>query len=86
MSSGRPGVYLRVSQDDCAKEWSDPVPVVEVPREDFHGKYYEYSCCNTGLAVTGPNTAVIAYSDFTLNAPNGKRAKSIMVRKITVEE
>ncbi len=85
LASGRPGVYLRVSQDESATEWSDIVPVVEVPKEDFYAKYYEYTCCNTGLAVTGPNTAMIAYSDFTLNAPNGKRAKSIMVRKITVE-
>lgn len=38
-----------------------------------------------GIAVTGPNTAMIAYSDFTKTAPDGKRAKSIMVRKITVE-
>ena len=85
LSSGRPGVYLRVSQDRLGKEWSDIVPVVDVPKEDTYAKYYEYSCCNTGLAVTGANTAVIAYSDFTLNAPDGKRAKSIMVRKITVE-
>jgi len=28
---------------------------------------------------------MIAYSDFTKTAPDGKRAKSIMVRKITVE-
>ena len=86
MASGRPGVYLRVSQDPCAKEWSEIFPVVEVPKEDYYAKYYEYSCCNTGLAVTGPNTAVIAYSDFTRNAPDGNRAKSIMVRKITVED
>ena len=85
MAAGRPGVYLRVSQDLSAKEWSDAVPVVEVPKEDFYAKYYEYTCCNTGIAVTGPNTAMIAYSDFTKNAPDGKRAKSIMVRKITVE-
>lgn len=85
LASGRPGVYLRVSQDESAKKWSDAVHVVEVPKEDFYARYYEYTCCNTGLAVTGPNTAVIAYSDFTKNAPNGKRAKSIMVRKITVE-
>ena len=85
LSSGRPGVYLRVSEDTLGSEWSDIVPVVDVPKEDTYAKYYEYSCCNTGLAVTGANTAVIAYSDFTLNAPDGKRAKSIMVRKITVE-
>ncbi len=85
LASGRPGVYLRISQDASAMEWSEAVPVIEVPKEDFYAKYYEYSCCNTGLAVTGPNTAIIAYSDFTLNAPDGKRAKSILVRKITVE-
>ncbi|MBO5786178.1 MAG: hypothetical protein J6R45_02535, partial [Clostridia bacterium] len=81
----RPGVYLRVSQDISADKWSDVYHVVEVPKEDFYSKYYEYSCCNTCLAVTGPSTAFIAYSDFTLNAPDGRRAKSIMVRKITVE-
>lgn len=86
MASGRPGVYLRVSQNVSATEWSEIVPVVEVPKEDFYARYYEYTCCNTGLVVTGPNTAVIAYSDFTKTAPDGKRAKSIMVRKITVEE
>lgn len=85
LASGRPGVYLRVSQDESGKEWSDAVSVIEVPKEDFYAKYYEYSCCNTGLAVTGPATAIIAYSDFTRNAPDGNRAKSIMVRKITVE-
>ena len=85
MASGRPGVYLRVSEDESAAEWSDPVFAVEVPKEDFYAKYYEYTCCNTGLAVTGANTAVIAYSDFTLHTPDGKRAKSILVRKITVE-
>ena len=85
LSSGRPGVYLRVSDDPFASSWSDVIPVIDVPKNDVYAKYYEYSCSNTGLAVTGRNTAVIAYSDFTLNAPNGKRAKSIMVRKITIE-
>ncbi len=85
LASGRPGVYLRVTDDPSAREWSDAVSVVSVPKEDMYEKYYEYTCCNTGLVITGPNTAMIAYSDFTLNAPDGKRAKSIMVRKITVE-
>ena len=40
----------------------------------------------SGLAVTGDNTAILAYSDFTRTAENGERAKSIMVRKITVED
>ena len=85
LSSGRPGVYLRVTLDPDANEWSEVCHVVEVPKDEVYSKYYEYSCSNTGLAVTGSNTAMIAYSDFTLCAPNGKRAKSIMVRKITVE-
>jgi len=85
LSSGRPGVYLRVTDDPSAREWSDAVSVVYVPKEDMYEKYYEYSCCNTSLVITGPDTAMITYSDFTLNAPDGKRAKSIMVRKITIE-
>lgn len=85
LSSGRPGVYLRVSEDENAKQWSEICHVIKVPDDDVYAKYYEYSCCNTGLAVTGKNTAMIAYSDFTLNAPDGKRAKSIVVRKITIE-
>ena len=85
LSSGRPGVYLRATCDPEAKVWTDIIPIVSVPKEDTYERYYEYSCSNTSLAVTGPNTAVIAYSDFTRTAPNGERAKSIMVRKITVE-
>ena len=41
-ASGRPGVYLRVSQDISADKWSDVYHVVEVPKEDFYSKYYEY--------------------------------------------
>ena len=86
LSSGRPGVYLRASCDPLAKEWTDIVPVVSVPKEEIYTRYYEYTCCNTSLAVTGDNEAMLAYSDFTLTAPNGERAKSIMVRKITIED
>ncbi len=85
LSSGRPGVYLRVSQDPLAREWSEPLHVLEVPREDVYERYYYYTCSNTGLAVTGERTAILAYADFTLNAPDGKRAKSILTRKVTIE-
>ena len=86
LSSGRPGIYLRASLDPLAKTWTDIVPVVSVPKEETYTRYYEYTCCNTSLAVTGENEAMLAYSDFTRTAPNGERAKSIMVRKITIEE
>lgn len=85
LSSGRPGVYLRVCDDPKGEEWSDCIPIVEVPKEDYYNAYFEYSCSNTSLCLYDDHTAFLAYSDFRLNAPDGKRAKSILVRKITVE-
>ena len=35
------------------------IAVCEVPKDDVYSKYYEYSCSNTGLAVTGSNTAMM---------------------------
>lgn len=85
LSSGRPGVYIRSCDDPKGEEWSDIIPIIEVPKEDFYKAYYQYSCSNTGLCVYDSNTAYLAYSDFRVKAPNGKLAKSILVRKITVE-
>ena len=85
LSSGRPGVYLRTCEDPKGEEWSDIIPILTVPKKDYYTAYFEYSCSNTSMCVYDANTAYLAYSDFRLNAPNGQRAKSILVRKITVE-
>lgn len=85
MSSGRPGVYIRSCSEPDLKEWNDIIPIVAVPDEEVYGAYYEYSCSNTALCAYDEHTAFLTYSDFTLKTPNGERAKSILIRKITVE-
>ena len=85
LSSGRPGVYLRYSEDGNLEEWSDPEFIIKVPDEDVYKSYYEYTCCNTDICVYNENTAFLVYSDFKLKDKDGRRAKSIVVRKITVE-
>ncbi len=83
--SGRPGVYVRSTDDPNFENWNDPVFLVTVPEEEVYGEYYEYSCSNTGICAYDSNTAFVTYSNFKLDAPDGKRAKSILVQKITVE-
>ncbi len=83
--SGRPGVYIATTEDAKCQEWSDMIQIVEVPKEDYYKAYFEYTCCNSGVCAYDSNTAFITYSDFQRNAPNGERAKSILVSKITVE-
>ena len=85
LSSGRPGVYLRYSEDGNLEEWSDPEFIIKVPDEDVYKSYYEYTCCNTDICVYNENTAFLVYSDFKLKDKDGRRAKSIVVRKLTVE-
>ena len=85
LSSGRPGVYLRYSGDGNLEEWTDPEFIIKVPEEDVYKAYYEYTCCNTDLCVYDENTAFLVYSDFQLKDKDGRRAKSIVVRKLTVE-
>lgn len=86
MVSGRPGIYLRSSDDPQCREWSDIIPLITVPKEDVYTAYYEYTSSNCDLVAYDDHTAFLVYDDFKQIAPDGKRAKSIMVRKITIEE
>ncbi len=86
MSSGRPGVYLRTSFDPNAEIWDDPIDVLKVPDSERYTGYYNYSCSNTDLKLYDDKTAFITYSDFTMNDKDGRKLKSIMVSKITLED
>lgn len=86
MTSGRPGVYIRTSDDPELRQWNDVIPILTVPKEDVYAKYFEYTCSNNALVAYDDHTAFLAYSDFKLTTPEGVPAKSIVVRKITIEE
>lgn len=85
MASGRPGVYVRVTDDPKGERWGEVVQVFPVPEEDFYDRYFAYSCANNGICAGGDRTAFLAYSDFTRTDGNGVRAKSVLVRRITVK-
>lgn len=86
MTSGRPGVYIRACFDGKGEVWDDVIPVLEVPEADKYLAYEQYSCSNNGICAYDEHTAFLTYSNFQLNTPEGVRAKSIVVRKITVTE
>lgn len=85
MASGRPGVYIRTTDDVHADIWNDVMPILSVPEEDVRKAYYEYTCSNTGICSYNANTAFITYSNFRLTDAHGQRAKSILVQKIVID-
>ena len=86
MTSGRPGVYLRACFDGKGEEWGDIIEIIKVPKEDRYTAYEQYTCCNNGICAYDEKTAFLSYSNFQLNTPDGVRAKSIIVQKITISE
>ncbi len=86
LSGGRPGVNLRVCDDPNGEIWSEPIDILRVPQEDVYTGYWRYSCSNSDIAVYDAHSAFLTYSDFTHPALDGKRAKSIFVRKITISD
>lgn len=76
-SYGRPGIYLRATDDKDCRNWKEEGVILEPSRD---------SCCYSSLIQTGKDTALIAYSVF--DYPKGKTAdamvKSIIVREIKV--
>lgn len=85
MTSGRPGVYVRATDDPKGENWGEVINLLEVPEENVEMEYYEYSCSNNDICAFDDKTAFVTYSNFRLNTPEGVRAKSILVSKITVE-
>jgi len=73
---GRTGLFIRPYFNGT---WEDRTAVVE-PSE-----YQTDTCSYCALMPTGPDTAIVVYSDFTYPDENGVPRKSIMARKIYTE-
>lgn len=80
LSYGRPGVWLQVSAEGCGRQWSDPVPVIA----GDHGAGQAHSCGYTSMHLTGPDSLLLAYSDFQHRAADGTVRKAILTRRVTV--
>lgn len=94
---GRPGIYLRATEDPSGIKWEKPIEIMTADdrshlmnnppeRPNFH--QWAGSCCNVDLKPIGKNQAIIAYSDFYYpdqSDKTDKKLKTILTRVITVE-
>lgn len=81
LSSGRPGVQVRFSTDGKGESWTEPFEMV--PRDGDNATFGADTCGYTSLLATGPDTFIIAYSDFKHETKDGPR-KAILIREIQV--
>lgn len=79
LSSGRPGVQLRFSNDGKGQVWSNAFEMM--PYVDYKD---QVSCGYTGLLATGPDRFLIVYSDFRFVTEQGALRKAIKVREVIV--
>jgi hypothetical protein len=80
MSSGRPGVQLRFSNDGKGEVWTDAFEML--PWIDYKD---QVSCGYTGLLPSGPDRFLIVYSDFRFINEAGEVRKAIKVREVIVK-
>ncbi len=80
-SYGRPGVWVRATRDPSGREWDRPYEIVPPAKEGETN-----SCCYTFMVATSDHTALLAYSDFTVPDASGTPRKTMLIRKITIEE
>jgi hypothetical protein len=79
LSTGRPGVQLRFSNDGEGKVWSNAFEMM--PWIDYRD---QVSCGYTGLVATGPDRFIIVYSDFRFVQETGEVRKAIKVKEVIV--
>lgn len=94
---GRPGIFVRASNDPSGVEWSEPIEIMTADdrshlmnnppeRPDFHE--WVGSCCNVCLEPIDETHALLAYSDFYYPDQSGdsnKKLRTILTRIITVD-
>lgn len=84
-SYGRPGIYLRATDDPGCVSWNDPTKITL--SKETANSYVRDSCCYTSLIQIDEYTALLAYSDFnypSLTDPD-ETAKTILIRKVHID-
>ena len=78
LTSGRPGVQLRISKSGLGDDWSEPVDVLP-PTSD---KLDVDSCGYTGLVALDRDTFLMVYSWFQKPDAGGRPRKAVLSRRI----
>ncbi|MCJ8331160.1 MAG: glycoside hydrolase [Lentisphaeria bacterium] len=77
-SYGRPGLYLRATDDPSGREWQERMTIVEP------GEIHTDTCSYSALMALDDNTALLVYSDFRHKGEDGSTRKAIQVRRVTI--
>ena len=80
---GRPGLFLRATDDPSCQRWEDSIELIHSNRE--RGLLNMATCSYTDMLPLDDHTAGLVYSDFTVKDENGIPRKTILFRTITVE-
>lgn len=97
LSYGRPGIYVRATDDATANVWSEKLEIMTPDdrshlmnnppeRPNFH--QWAGSCCYTSMVPIDENRALLVYTDFyypDITGKTDKKFKTILSRIITVE-
>ena len=82
LTSGRPGVQIRLNIDGRGKSWSQPIEMMAFMEGS---KYDLYASCGYASTLEADdNSFYIVYSDFKKKNKKGEYRKTIMFRKITI--
>lgn len=78
VSYGRPGLYLRATDDPAARKWRKRMTVVEP------GVIGQDTCSYSDLIALTDHEALVAYSDFNTPDREGRPCKTILVRRVEI--
>ena len=78
-SYGRPVLKVRATKDPSGMVWEKPYELM--PAQEC----WPRSCFYTEMLPLSNDTAMLAYSDFSVPDKDGIKRKSIMVRTIRVD-
>lgn len=81
---GRPGLYLRATEDPACMNWEKPIELIHSDRvPNKPGSVVNMATCSyTDMIALDDHTALLAYSDFTVKDENGTPRKTMMARMI----
>ena len=91
----RPGMFIRAATNDSGTEWSEPLELmtpgdrshlanIKVDQPKFHD--WVGACNNPEIVPLDRNSALFFYSDFYYPDEDNIKRKTILCRKITVED
>ena len=73
-SYGRPGIFIRATDDPTAHVWQDRLTVLE----------HQYTCAYTRFLPLNDTTALFFYTDFIYPDDDGVKHKTVLCRKVEV--